>query len=89
MMTKSVRMQNRAECEAVVRRLWPFLDGALPDSDRERIVAHLERCDDCTSHFDFARSFLEAVREARPADAEYAQLRTRVLGALAAEGFSG
>ena len=82
-------MQNRAECEAVVRRLWPFLDGILPESDRERVVAHLERCDNCTSHFEFARSFLEAVREARPADAEYAQLRMRVLGALAAEGFSG
>ena len=88
-MANTVRMQNRAECEAVVRCLWPFLDGILPESDRERVVAHLERCDDCTSHFEFARSFLEAVREARPADAEYAQLRMRVLGALAAEGFSG
>lgn len=89
MTINTTKTPNRAECEAVVRRLWPFLDGVLPESDRERIVAHLERCDNCTSHFDFARSFLEAVREARPADTEYAQLRTRVLGALAAEGFAG
>ena len=89
MTPNTVRTQNRAECEAVVRRLWPFLDGALPESEREGVVAHLERCDNCTSHIDFARSFLEAVRQTRPADAEYAQLRTRVLGALAAEGFSG
>ena len=26
---------RRAECEAIVRRLWPFLDEKLPDSERE------------------------------------------------------
>ena len=81
-------MQNRAECEAVVRQLWPFLDGALPESDRELIVAHLERCDNCSSHFAFARSFLEAVREAKmPAD-HYGSLRVRVMRSLSTHGFS-
>ena len=80
-------MQIRAECEAVVRRLWPFLDGALPESDRERIVAHLERCDNCSSHFAFARSFLEAVREAKMPTDQYVSLRVRVMRSLSTRGF--
>lgn len=80
---------NRRECEDVVRRLWPHLDGILPDSDRERVTRHLEECRDCHSHFDFARAFLEAVRHARPPDDALATIRQRVLAALAAEGFAG
>ncbi|MBA3656542.1 MAG: zf-HC2 domain-containing protein [Gemmatimonadaceae bacterium] len=82
-------MQNRAECEAVVRRLWPFLDGALPESEKARIIAHLEECSDCSSHFAFAQAFLEAVREAKPPVDEYAALRLRVIGALSAASLSG
>ena len=82
-------MPTRTECEAVVRRLWPYLDGALPEIDRERIVRHIQRCANCASHVDFARAFLEAVRTARPPVDEFAALRSRVGVALAAEGFIG
>jgi anti-sigma factor (TIGR02949 family) len=78
---------NRDECESIVRRLWPHLDGALPDSDRERVTRHLESCTDCRSHFDFARAFLEAVASASPAAATDEALRDRVLAALVREGF--
>lgn len=80
---------DRSECEAVVRRLWPYIDGALADADRERVAHHLEFCAGCASHFDFARAFLDAVARAQagaPA-AEIEPLRARVLEALAAEGF--
>jgi anti-sigma factor (TIGR02949 family) len=80
-------MPNRAECEAVVRQLWPFLDGAPSENERERIVTHLEGCVACTSHFDFARSFLEAVAAARPHLPANELLHARVLSALAGEGF--
>jgi len=80
-------MPNRSECEAVVRQLWPFLDGAVPEAEREHIVAHLEQCAGCTSHFDFARAFLDAVSAARPHMPANDQLHARVLGALAGEGF--
>ena len=77
---------NRAECEAVVRQLWPFLDGAVPDGERARIVSHLEACAACRSHFDYAEAFLRAVAATRrPQNVE--GLRTRVLAALVAEGF--
>jgi len=79
---------RRSECEEIVRRLWPYIDGKLPDSDRERVTRHLEKCVACLSHFDFARAFLEAVHEACPAEKEDEALRARVLAALFGEGFS-
>ena len=82
-------MVSRAECEFVVMRLWPYLDGALSEDERERVVRHLEVCRDCHSHFDFENAFLDAVADARPHLKIGDALRTRVLGALAAEGFRG
>jgi predicted anti-sigma-YlaC factor YlaD len=81
-------MPNRAECEAVVRQLWPFLDGAVTESQRELIAVHLEECVACASHFEFAREFLAAVAAARPHLAPNAALHARVLAALGTEGFT-
>jgi anti-sigma factor (TIGR02949 family) len=79
---------HRSECEAIVRRLWPYVDDRLPASDRERVTRHLEECTDCLSHFDFARAFLDAVHAARPPATEDAALRARVLAALSDHGLS-
>jgi len=68
-------------------RLWPYLDGALSEEERERIVHHLEFCRDCHSHFGFANAFLDAVAAARPHLQINDTLRSRVLTALTAEGF--
>ena len=76
------------DCDAVVARLWPHLDGALPETERERVALHLRDCTECKSHFDFARAFLEAVHAARPAAVANDRLRQRILAALAAEGFA-
>ena len=80
-------MVNRADCEYVVMRLWPYLDGVVSEEDRELIVQHLEVCRDCHSHYDFANTFLDAVAAARPHLLISSDLRSRVLGALTAEGF--
>ena len=80
-------MPERSTCEAVVRQLWPYLDGAVDESLRERIVAHLATCAPCKSHFDFANAFLEAVARSRPDVPPDDQLRVRVVQALRAEGF--
>ena len=80
-------MSNRSECEAVVRQLWPYLDGMISEPQRERILHHLEVCTDCTSHFEFARAFLDAVAAAAPRMDPNDILRDRVLHALTAEGF--
>jgi anti-sigma factor RsiW len=79
---------RRRECEAIVRRLWPYLDDKLSGSDRERVTLHLEECVDCHSHFDFARAFLDAVHAARPAINPDDALRARVLAALGDHGLS-
>ena len=77
---------RRTECDAIVRRLWPFLDEKLLDSERERVARHLEECGDCLSHFDFARAFLDAVHVARPEMKHDEALRARVLAALTDQG---
>jgi anti-sigma factor (TIGR02949 family) len=79
---------RRSECEAIVRRLWPYVDDKLPDSDRERVTRHLEECADCLSHFDFARAFLDAVHAASPPAKEDDALRARVIAALTDQGLS-
>ena len=81
-------MSSRSECEAAVRQLWPYLDGVISDPQRERILRHLELCSDCTSHFEFARAFLDAVAAAAPRMDENDALRDRVVHALEAEGFA-
>ena len=80
-------MASRTECEHVAARLWPYLDAALSEPERERIVHHLEVCRDCHSHYDFANAFLDAVAAARPYLAISSDLRSRVMTALTAEGF--
>lgn len=80
-------MSRHEECVAVVGQLWPYLDGALPDDAQARIVAHLEDCANCRSHFDFEREFLVAVRVAG-AEGDFGPLRDRVLSALHAQGFT-
>lgn len=75
-------LPTRLECEEVVARLWPHLDGALPESERERVIAHLEGCAGCTSHYEFARAFLEAVRRTADAPEEFSGLRERVRAAI-------
>lgn len=81
-------MSNREDCEAAAEQLWPYLDGALHEADRERVIRHLETCVNCTSHLDFTRLFLEAVREVSASEGEFTMVRTRVLKALEAEGFA-
>jgi hypothetical protein len=52
------------------------------------IDAHLARCTNCPPHFRFERTFLDAVRAARAEHAHVPALRTRVVAALAREGFA-
>lgn len=82
-------MTGLLSCEDIVHRLWPFLDGALPETERAAVVAHLEGCAGCRSHHDFARAFLDAVHQAhhathaRSAPGEFSALQARVEAAIA------
>jgi mycothiol system anti-sigma-R factor len=79
---------RRSECEAIVRRLWPYLDDVLAEADKERVTRHLQECGDCLSHFDYARAFLDAVHAARPTMEADDALRARVLTALSDNGLA-
>ena len=79
-------MPNPEICREIVRQLWPYLDGALPDEWQERVAAHLEACVNCRSHFDFERAFLEAVRNSDIPVGDFEPLRLRVVSALVAAG---
>ena len=81
-------MPNPEVCREIVRQLWPYLDGALPDEWQARVAQHLEACDNCRSHYDFERAFLDAVRDSGAVTGDFSGLRTRVVQALAAEGMN-
>src|SRR3954471_8344014 len=83
---ESTMDSRRSECEAIVRRLWPYVDDKLSYLDRESVKRHLEECADCLSHFDFATAFLNAVHAARPRVNEDSALRERVIAALNDQG---
>ena len=83
-------MPTRDDCRTIVRQLWPFLDGALPDDMKDRVVEHLEGCTNCRSHFDFEREFLAAIRlhgDTVP-DADVEPLQRRVMAALVRDGLT-
>jgi mycothiol system anti-sigma-R factor len=55
-------------CAQAVRQLWEYIDGALPDADRQAIEEHLSFCRRCCGEVEFAeelRGFLarEAAEE--------------------------
>lgn len=81
-------MPNPELCREIVRQLWPYLDGALPEEWQARVAHHLEECDNCRSHYDFERAFLDAVRDSGAIAGDFAALRKRVVQALASEGMS-
>jgi len=43
-------------CEYVQERISPLLDAKLAASEREHVLAHLESCGNCTTHFACARN---------------------------------
>ncbi|MDQ2767880.1 MAG: zf-HC2 domain-containing protein [Gemmatimonadota bacterium] len=53
---------NRFTCEEAFRRLDDYLDRALSQSEREKVVAHLEICASCTAEFNFESSVVEGVK---------------------------
>ena len=77
------------ECRVIVQQLWPYLDNALSERERELVAQHVAECSKCEPHFRFARSFLHAVHWAHGSSPDFTELRSRVVAALVAEGFEG
>jgi anti-sigma factor RsiW len=72
------------DCEAIVRRLWDYVDGRLAIPDRAEVEAHLVACASCPPHFAFARRLRAAIAASAPAvtDDDEVRLRARLRRAL-------
>ncbi len=77
------------DCLDVVRQLWDFLDGELTDEKMDAIRAHLSACRDCYPHYDFERTFLDALAATRREQPAPNMVRRKVLAKLRQAGFLG
>jgi anti-sigma factor RsiW len=79
-------MTRSLECAEVERRLWEYLDGALPPEELRAVRAHLGRCGGCAPACQCCRSFLALVARAlRSPHAAPDILRLRIRALLARE----
>jgi anti-sigma factor (TIGR02949 family) len=51
------------DCQAMILRLYHFLDGELTEDRRHTIMSHLEGCPSCFSAYDFEAELRIVVRE--------------------------
>lgn len=81
--------ENRAiDCRTAVSRLWDYLDQELDDTRMDEVRQHLADCKDCLSHADFDQRFLQALEHARDRQLLPPAVRSHVMAALTAAGFS-
>ena len=62
-------MRNEIEqlsCQELVELVTDYLEGALPDADRERLDEHLDTCDGCRDYVEQMRATIALAGEARP-----------------------
>ena len=57
-------LELAADCEDVVRLVWPFLDDELTLRDAARVRQHLRECASCRAFVRFERAFLRAMHAA-------------------------
>jgi anti-sigma factor RsiW len=62
-------------CDEFVELVTAYLDGALDDADRERMVAHLSLCDGCSRYLEQFRATIDTLADlpASPVDTEVRQ----------------
>lgn len=46
---------SEVDCNAVLKRLWAFLDGEADEASCRELEAHIEACLHCRNHADFER----------------------------------
>ena len=81
-------MAAMLDCESVLRQLWDFLDGELTPERTADIRLHIEVCQRCYPHFQFERSFLDAISARRRSHSDPERLRAMLHQALLAKGLS-
>ncbi|NUQ12981.1 MAG: zf-HC2 domain-containing protein [Gemmatimonadaceae bacterium] len=76
------------DCLTAVRHLWDYLDQELDEPRMLEIEHHLEICQDCLRHAEFDRRFLDALSRMRERSELPSAIRSQVLAALEAAGYS-
>jgi mycothiol system anti-sigma-R factor len=73
------------DCQAVLARLYEYIDHELAGSDRAEVAAHLEMCRPCLSRFEIEELFNELVVREVPRPAARAEFKQNLLARLAEE----
>ena len=76
------------DCRTAVRQLWDYLDGELDDQRMDEVRQHLDTCKHCLPHAEFGRRFLHELGRARDRHVMPPVVRSQVMAALTAAGFS-
>ena len=71
------------DCQHVMRRLWEYLDGELPEDEVAALGAHLAECGRCSPQYRFQLAFLGLVGRAAAAGRARPELARRIRSALA------
>jgi anti-sigma factor (TIGR02949 family) len=77
------------DCHGAMERLFDLLDGELTPERERAMIAHINGCSACFKHADFEKRFLDAVAKARRTGTAPTALRSRVMDALRADGWTG
>jgi anti-sigma factor (TIGR02949 family) len=75
-------------CLTAIRQLWDFLDQELTEDRMDMVRRHLEQCQRCLPHHDFARRFLDALHATRDGRLMPPELRSRVMALLVEAGYA-
>ena len=76
------------DCQTAVRQLWDYLDEELNDQRMDEVRQHLETCQHCLEHAEFGQRFIQALGRARDHHAMPPEVRSQVIEALTAAGFT-
>ncbi len=70
------------DCQDVMKRLWEYLDGELPDEDVAKLREHVAICGRCSPQYRFQIAFLGLVARAAAAQGPRPEFRRRLIAAL-------
>jgi anti-sigma factor (TIGR02949 family) len=76
------------DCRLAMQRLWDFLDQELTEDRMAEVRRHLESCERCLPHHEFAQRFLQAMQSTRAEQLMPPEVRLKVLIKLQEAGFS-
>ena len=71
-----------------MQRLWDFLDEELTEDRMAEVRKHLDSCEQCLPHHDFAQRFLHAMRATHTEQLMPPEVRRKVLRMLVEAGFT-